>query len=624
MANFRIQLGVQLDKNASKSIGNQLNNQKITANISKFNITKSAISDIKKQLNSSKFSINIDANGVNKQINSVVANINKMNKLAIGLNNLGKLNIDDSGLQQRLASITKQFDMIKRMSDLGAQSIALSRLDGSFKMLASDVNAYNKELANSKSVNFLADQAKAVNNVKKYINENTKAAKEYGDALQEAQNKMQNAGNVKELTTARKQFSALTSEIQASGNSGRSFGDELKNSMSKFSQWISAGTIVMQAIRGVQNGFSTIVALDDAMIELKKVTDGTTEAYRNFYYEANNIGKTLGAATEQVIAHTAAWAQMGLTIEDAVEASKVTSIFKTISPEMTDEDAEKSLISTMKAYGIDVEDMLDKIASKINIVGNNLASTNNDIAQILQRSASAMAAANNSLEQNISLGVAANEVVQMPEKVGNALKSVAYNIRSLDEESGTYDKTLESIKENVSAVTGISAFTDEQKQTYKSTYQYLSDISDVFDELTDKQQAGVASELFGKYQSNTGLAILKNFESARKAMELMEDSDGNALEEFEKATDSISFKLNALQETFTGVWQNILDSDAIKTGIDLLTNLLQVIQDITEAIGSIGTLGAIGGGILGAKGLGWANVYVNINSCRHNLCPDKA
>ena len=35
---------------------------------------------------------------------------------------------------------------------------------------------------------------------------------------------------------------------------------------------------------------------------------------------------------------------------------------------------------------------------------------------------------------------------------------------------------------------------------------------------------------------NTGLALLSNFEAAEKAMDLMADSSGNAMQEFEKAT----------------------------------------------------------------------------------------
>lgn len=36
---------------------------------------------------------------------------------------------------------------------------------------------------------------------------------------------------------------------------------------------------------------------------------------------------------------------------------------------------------------------------------------------------------------------------------------------------------------------GVSLFTDETKSVYKSTYEVLKDISEVYDELSDKQQA---------------------------------------------------------------------------------------------------------------------------------------
>lgn len=41
-------------------------------------------------------------------------------------------------------------------------------------------------------------------------------------------------------------------------------------------------------------------------------------------------------------------------------------------------------------------------------------------------------------------------------------------------------------------------FEESNNWTYKSTYQILSDISDIWDELTDKQQAGLVEKLFGK------------------------------------------------------------------------------------------------------------------------------
>jgi len=93
-------------------------------------------------------------------------------------------------------------------------------------------------------------------------------------------------------------------------------------------------------------------------------------------------------------------------MKDAINLAKESSILSTISPEMDIDDAQKTLVSTMKAYKIDADKVRDEISSKINIVGNTVASDNSDIAEILKRSSAAMAAANNTLEQNIALGIA--------------------------------------------------------------------------------------------------------------------------------------------------------------------------------------------------------------------------
>lgn len=90
----------------------------------------------------------------------------------------------------------------------------------------------------------------------------------------------------------------------------------------------------------------------------------------------------------------------------------------------------------------------------------------------------------------------------------NGLKTISMNIRSINEETGSYDETLESIKDTIYGITGVSAFTDDTKQTYKSTYDYLKDISEVWDELSDKQQSTIASELFGKFQASSVCLVM--------------------------------------------------------------------------------------------------------------------
>ena len=65
-----------------------------------------------------------------------------------------------------------------------------------------------------------------------------------------------------------------------------------------------------------------------------------------------------------------------------------------------------------------------------------------------------------------------------------------------DEETEQLSDDLKSLSGDIADLTksaqhpmGVSIFTDETRTTYKSTYQILKDISGIYDELSDKQQA---------------------------------------------------------------------------------------------------------------------------------------
>lgn len=74
----------------------------------------------------------------------------------------------------------------------------------------------------------------------------------------------------------------------------------------------------------------------------------------------------------------------------------------------------------MKAFGIEAENAM-QIVDKFNEIGNNFAISSTGIGEALQRSASALAAAGNSIDESVALITAANSVIQDPEQVGEWL-----------------------------------------------------------------------------------------------------------------------------------------------------------------------------------------------------------
>lgn len=420
--------------------------------------------------------------------------------------------------------------------------------------------------------------------------------------FQQLSENLKRVDNQMDLRKWTAQFSTFKSEVKAAGKNMQSLGDILKNNVGKVLQWVSATTLLFRAFRLLRSALTTIVDLDTAMIDLQKVTTATREEYNRFYHSANGTAKALGVTTEEVISQTAEWARLGYAMQDAAKLAENSAIFEAISPDMDITQATDGLVSIIKAYDLDVEDSLDGIISKVNEVGNKFAVSNGDIVEAMTRSSAAMAAANNTFEETVALATAAIEITRDAATVGNGLKTLSMRIRGYDEETEEYSADVSELTGTIADLTkvasnnnrGISLFEADDPETYRSTYDILSDIADIWDELTDKNRANLLEALFGKRQAQIGAAILSNFDQARSAIVKMEESAGSAGREMDKITQSLDYKLNALKETWVGVAQNLFQTDDMKLVVDALNLVSNGIDQLTEKLGLFGTIGLVG------------------------------
>lgn len=343
---------------------------------------------------------------------------------------------------------------------------------------------------------------------------------------------------------------------------------------------------VRQALRQV---YDNVVALDKAMTELKKVTNETDKVYEDFFNNAGSRAAQLGATMEDMISATADFARLGYTVEDASALAETSLIYKNVGDGITDiSEATDSLISTMKGFGLATSDAMS-IVDKFNAVGNNFAISSGGIGDALQRSAAALSAANNNLDESIALVTAANTVLQDPEKVGTTLKTVSMFLRSAKteaEDAGiATDEMVDSVSKlrlEIQKLTGskVDIMTDASGNTFKSTYQILKEIAGVWDQLSDVSRANLLEKLAGKRNANALAAILQNFTIAEDALRTSQTSAGSALEENAKYMDSITGKLQALQASWEQFSANVLNSAFVKNIIDILKKVVDKLNEL--------------------------------------------
>ena len=145
---------------------------------------------------------------------------------------------------------------------------------------------------------------------------------------------------------------------------------------------------------------------------------------------------------------------------------------------------------------------------------------------------------------------------------------------------------------------GVSIWKDASKTEYKDFVDYFRELSEIWDEMSAQNQTDLLNNLFGKRGAQAGSAIIKNFATVESALDKMANSAGNADAEMSIITESLSYKLNALKETGTSIWQNLFPQKGLGNVIEGLTRFAEVIDKITEKMGLLAPLIA-GGAIAG-------------------------
>lgn len=226
---------------------------------------------------------------------------------------------------------------------------------------------------------------------------------------------------------------------------------------------------------------------------------------------------------------------------------------------------------------------------------NNFAISSGGIGEALERSASSLAAAGNTLDKSIAMIVAANTVIQDPDSVGNALKTLSMRIRGAETElkeagldAENMAESTAKLREEIKALSGVDIMLD--KDTFKGTYDILDELSLKWKNLDDIAQASITELVAGKHRGNVMSSLMENFDIARKALSDSENSAGSAMEEHSKWMESLEAKV----KQFTAAWEELsqafMDDSFLKGLVDAGTDVLSVLTKIVDTLGTLPTL----------------------------------
>ena len=277
--------------------------------------------------------------------------------------------------------LSKAFDQLTTASNNYANSpteahqkalIASEKeLDKQIKTVTNSVKSMNAELAKDSAISSFRNQ------VTDFMSKNGKTVKsfQFGSELKDIFAKIQQGAKLsnQELAVLKQRFIDVQNAARQTGKLGKTWFQTLREGMSSFSYWTSSTFLVMKAIQSIKSGLSTVKALDTALVDLKKTTTMTNSELEDFYYDSNKVAKQMGVTTEEILKQAAAWSRLGYSsAEQATKMAQLSSQFASISPGMSTDEAQEGLVSIIKAWGLDVDDVEREIMDNINTLGRIL------------------------------------------------------------------------------------------------------------------------------------------------------------------------------------------------------------------------------------------------------------
>lgn len=543
-------------------------------------------------------SLNLDFNKLRSQIESLD---NVPAKLRSDLESLSKVN--DRVLSFGKIDASNYLEARNAVKEL---SKGLEDLGGRYQLVQQQQRQMSRQLRNDNASRNLENAKKTFSlQIDNWLNNNSAAVDQFGDRLNSIKNRIADVGSSADLSALRSEFTQTTLEAKNADVAMMSFGDRLKRQFREYSSYVGIAGVFMAGSQAVRVMAQNVLEVDTAMTGLYRVTDMTAAQYDKLYDDMIAASKEYGTTLTDTINATSDWVRAGFDADTALGLADVTAMYQHISDLDYDEASENLLTayngfkdSFNEEFGGDAVASVEHIADAFNDLDNKYSVTSAGLGEGLARSASALQLAGNTFEEAAALVGATSEVTQNPEKAGNAMKVLSLRLRGMKGELEELGEESEGV-ENISKMQGqilnmtkgkVNIF--DNVGNFRSTYDIMKDIADVYDELSSTDQANLLETIAGKDRANDVAALISNFDTAIKMVDTAENAAGSARAENEKYLDSLQGRIDVMTASMQALSTSAMDSGVLKGTISGVTLLIDGISSLIDTFGLVPTVAA--------------------------------
>lgn len=429
----------------------------------------------------------------------------------------------------------------------------------------------NKNLSSWTAAQKSGSTKEAYLNIRRYANELTILNGKF-----ETTNMSQEA-YARSLARIRSGIQANATIIRSAGKDTQSFGDQVTGLVTKFSSWFGVTRIIMSVYRHIRQLISASIELDNAMTQLRIVTNATTTEYEAY---GNTIAKTaqrISSSMADLVDSTTTYARLGYNLKESSVLAEYTSMLKNVG-DIEVSEAQDAITAITKAFTDVKAEEIEDVMNKLVTTGNGFPISVAQIAEGMNNASSALAAAGNTFEQSVALLTAANTTIQDASKSSTGLRTIAARIRKTKAELDDLGETMTeaSYEELTKMLTDQKVALTDMNGEYRSTYDIMKDVAAQWENMTSMEQAALAEAMAGNRQQAVFFSMIEQFQEAEGSMIAMANSAGVLEEAYSEYLDSATAHLDRTKAAYENFGATLFQSSTIGTIADIGTGILNV------------------------------------------------
>lgn len=383
-------------------------------------------------------------------------------------------------------------------------------------------------------------------------------------------------------------------------------GDSFTNVYLKMLQWQVMGTIVSKTIGAFRDAISTMKAVDDEMVTVRKVTGFTAEQMEELRDRAYETASAYGEAADEYLNSVAAFARAGYG-EQADALAELATKTKLVG-DTSAETAQQFLLSVDATYQYKGNiEALTKVLDGANEIDNKYATSIEKLAEGLGTVAPVAAQAHVGIDElTAAIGTITAVTQRSGSEAARAFRALVLNI---------VGDTKTEIDEGVTWTTGeIAGLRDVIREYAPAAYEAAKATGEVIDPmeaigglaqsmkdglLTEQKLMEMVSDIGGKLRTSQLLALIQNWDMYQSMLKDYANAVGSADKEISNAMDSWTRKTNILKNEWTEFIQSMVSTDAVKGGLDVLIGAMESLN--TDLGHAAVTAGAVSLGLVGIQ-----------------------